>query len=145
MKRFLKNLAPAVVVLAALSAIAATASLRLNGVRYPDGTNAPSGFFNLKNPEWGCVADGTTDDTPCISAAVTAAAVKGGTIYFPSSNGERYTVTSTITISSIYPVNLIGDMHGFTDNQQTGAFIHPGANFGSTSMFKYWAFVTCSG
>jgi len=129
----------AAILIAGIAIAAATPSLRLNGVRFPDGTGVPSGFFNVKAPEWGAVGDGVTDDTAAIQAAVTAAEVKGGTVYFPASNGERYTLTSTITISSLYPVNLVSDMHGYADNVTTGAFIRPGANFGSTCMIEYVA------
>lgn len=115
------------------------AAHRITGLRFPDGTNAPSGVFNIKDPLYGATGDGSTDDTTAIQAAYTAAAIKGGTVYWPSSNGERYTLTSTILASSIYPINSIGDMHGYCDNQTTGAFIRPGANFGATGMIKYIA------
>jgi len=79
---------PTVVILAALSAIGATASLRINGAKFPDGTYAPSGVFNVRAPEFGAKGDGTTDDTSAINAACAAAGAN--VVYFPSGN-YKYT------------------------------------------------------
>jgi len=40
-----------------------------------------SGIFNVK--EFGAIGNGLTDDTTAIQSAITAAAVSGGTVYFP--------------------------------------------------------------
>lgn len=62
------------------------------------------GWFNVK--EYGATGDGTTDDTTAIRAAITAAGVAGGTVYFPTGAGERYSITSDLRVTSTYPVTL---------------------------------------
>ena len=57
--------------------------------------------FNVKN--YGATGDGSTDDTSFISAAITAAAVSGGVVFFPPGT---YRVTSVLTISE--DVSLVG-------------------------------------
>lgn len=47
---------------------------------------------------YGAVGDGVTDDTSAIQAAINAAAVNGGTVFFPKSSGAY--VRTTITIPS---------------------------------------------
>ena len=97
----------------------------------------PQNWFNVQ--DYGTVScNGTSDDTAAVNAAVAAADVAGGTVYFPTPC--RYTITSTVLISSVYPVNLTSDMSGFTDNNTAnGSYIAPGANFGATPMFEYQA------
>lgn len=87
--------------------------------------------------QFGALANGVHDDTFAIQSAVTAAQLTGGTVYFPVPG--RYVITSQIVVSSLYPVNLISDMYGYSDNVSTGNFIMPGANLGSTSMIRYQA------
>ena len=106
----MKRIAFLVAAMLAIPAHANTPSLRVNGVRLPDGTSAPSGVFNVKNPEWGCVGDGVTDDTTCIQDVVTAAKVATGTttgitIYFPIG---KYLVTSPINLQSSQNIRLEG-------------------------------------
>ena len=60
-------------------------------------------FFNVKELAYGAVGDGSTDDTAAIAAAITAAGVAGGIVYFP---GGTYRITSILTISS--SVSLMG-------------------------------------
>lgn len=79
----------------------------------------------------------TTDDTIAIKAAVAAADVAGGTVFFPTP--ACYKITSQVVVASLYPVNLISDMDGYSDNVATGNFIEPGANLGATSIFRYQA------
>lgn len=103
-----------------------------------DCTPTPLVLFNVKDPPYNCVGDGSHDDTSCIQAAVNAAASGGGTVYFPVPG--KYKTTSTITISSVYPVDLESRMSGFTDNNtSSGNYLMPGANFGATPMYEYQA------
>lgn len=60
-------------------------------------------LFNVKDPTYGAKGDGATDDTAAIQAALTAAAVSGGTVYFPPG---VYRTTATLTFD--YNVNLVG-------------------------------------
>jgi hypothetical protein len=43
----------------------------------------PDGWFNVKSAEFGAVGDGVTDDAAAVQAAITAASLAGGTVYFP--------------------------------------------------------------
>jgi len=94
---------PTFVILAALSAIAATASLRVNGIKFPDGTNTYSSIYNVKSPDFGCVGDGVADDTSCIQAAVNACT--SGTVYLPAGT---YKITSSITIAAKTGIRFVG-------------------------------------
>lgn len=79
-------------------------------VELPDGSTANLSaalvsssniYFNIAS--YGAVIDGVTDDSVAIAAAVTAAAVDGGTVFFPAGT----TVTGTaITVPA--NVNLLG-------------------------------------
>lgn len=61
-------------------------------------------LFNVKDPTYGAVGDGTTDDGSAIASAVAAAvAAGGGTVFFPPGT---YRVTSAVTVSA--SVNLLG-------------------------------------
>lgn len=63
--------------------------------------------FNVK--AYGAAGDGSTDDTSAIQAAITAAALVGGIVFFPPG---RYKITSTLNVTS--PVTLRGV--GITQN-----------------------------
>lgn len=54
--------------------------------------------------DFGAVGDGSTDDTTAIAAAITAASVAGGYVYFPSGT---YKISSTLTINKAN-VKLLG-------------------------------------
>lgn len=59
--------------------------------------------FNVKDPQYGAKGDGAADDRAAIQAAIDAAAVSGGTVYFPPGT---YRVTSLIEAPG--KVNLLG-------------------------------------
>jgi hypothetical protein len=63
------------------------------GATGPAGVTGAPGWFNVKDPAYGAVGDGTTDDTTACQAAATAAAVAGGTLYFPRGS---YKVTGLV-------------------------------------------------
>jgi hypothetical protein len=82
----------------------------------------PSTFYNVKT-DFGAVGDLTHDDTVNIQNALnTASAAGGGTIYFPKG---LYKVTSTLSLTDSFGVNLLG-----VNQSVTGARIigFPGAN-----------------
>lgn len=56
-------------------------------------------FYNVKDPTFGALGDGSTDDTNAIAAAITAASVAGGGIVFfpPSTSNYKFT---TLTVSA---------------------------------------------
>ena len=60
-------------------------------------------YFNVKDPAYGAVGDAATDDTAAIQAAMDAAAVAGGTVFFPQGT---YKITSALVLDS--GVNLLG-------------------------------------
>jgi hypothetical protein len=52
-------------------------------------------FFNVKNPAYGAKGDGLTDDTTAITAAMAAASVVQGMVFFPPGT---YRVVSTLSV-----------------------------------------------
>ena len=60
------------------------------------------GVFNVK--DYGAVGDGVTDDSAAIQAAIDAAEVDGGSVYFPAGD---YNVTATLTLQAD-GVRLVG-------------------------------------
>lgn len=61
-------------------------------------------FFNVKDPVYGAVGDGAADDYGPIQAAITAASVSGGIVFFPAGD---YLTSATLTITSSR-VSLMG-------------------------------------
>ena len=57
--------------------------------------------FDVTNALYGAVGDGSTDDEVAIEAAITAAAVNGGTVFFPAT-GNAYKFLTAITV----PLNV---------------------------------------
>src|SRR5690242_12359425 len=53
--------------------------------------------YNVKASRFGAVGDGTTDDTAAVQAAINAAIVSGGTVYFPSAT---YRINSQLTFTN---------------------------------------------
>lgn len=67
-----------------------------------EGTVNQLTIFNVKDPAYGAVGDGTTDDTNAITAANQAASVNGGILYFPPG-------TYITTAQTLYPnVYIVG-------------------------------------
>lgn len=90
-------------------------------------------FFNVKDPTYGAVGDGVTDDTTAIGLAITAAAAAGGGIVFFPASTSFYLVTSlpisaaNITLMGVGPRASIirsattsANVVVFTDNTATG-------------------------
>lgn len=61
-------------------------------------------WFDVTDPTYGAIGDGTTDDTAAIAAAITAIPAGGGVLYFPAGT---YKVTSGLTLSK--PITVRGD------------------------------------
>jgi hypothetical protein len=68
------------------------------------GGGGTSIYFNVKDSPYNATGDGSTDDTTAIQAAIDAAEVAGGTVYFPPGS---YKVTG-LTIAA-NGVQLLGD------------------------------------
>lgn len=60
-------------------------------------------FYNVKDATYGAVGDGIIDDTSAIQSALTAAATKGGIVFFP---GGLYRITAALTVPA--NVSLMG-------------------------------------
>lgn len=59
-------------------------------------------FFNAKDPAFGAVGDGATDDTNAINAAITAAsAAGGGIVFFPATTTNYKFTTLTISVANV--------------------------------------------
>lgn len=70
--------------------------------------------FNVKEPDFGAVGDGTTDDTAAIQAAVDAAAVLGGCVIIPPG-----TFSINLAINVPFNVHVIGAGNAASDLLQT--------------------------
>lgn len=68
-------------------------------------TTAAVDYFNVKAPPYNAKGDGVTDDTAAIQAAITAAQVAGGVVYFPMGT---YVLTASLIIGADN-VQLLGD------------------------------------
>lgn len=73
-------------------------------------TLAALGWFNVKDPAYGAVGDGSTNDTAAIVAANAAAVVSGGTVYFP--HGTYLCDVGTLKIDSGSYLAWVGDGDG---------------------------------
>lgn len=82
-----------------------TPSLRVNGIKFSDGSNSFSAVFNAKDPAYGAVGNGTTDDTAACQAAIDACVSAGGIMYFPPGT---YKITSTLNLADKTGVQFVG-------------------------------------
>lgn len=75
--------------------------------------------FNVKDPAYGAVGNGFTDDYAAINSALTAlVAAGGGVLYFPQGN---YAVTSALSLTTSTPMYIIGDGPDVSRLSQAGA------------------------
>lgn len=70
---------------------------------------APERILSVSPHAFGAVGDGRTDDTEAVQRAIDAIAATGGVVLFPPG---RYRITSTLRVSSLQPVSLLGQMFG---------------------------------
>lgn len=88
--------------------------------------------FNVK--DFG--ATGYGNDTAAIQDTAAAAAVKGGTIWLPSNEGEIYGISSTIDVCSLYPIHFRSAMQVSRHDTYAGSYIKPLAEL-PDGIFKY--------
>lgn len=88
------------------------------------------GVFNVKDPTYGAVGDDTADDTTAVNAAITAAAVNGGTVFFPPGTYSLNNVTwkagvryEGIRGQSILKIRTGAAYLGSCDSGSSSAFI----------------------
>lgn len=58
-------------------------SVQAQSIRWGQIRTSETGIYNVKTSPFNAKGNGTTDDTTAIQAAITAASVSGGTVYFP--------------------------------------------------------------
>ncbi len=71
---------------------------------YADHTGTPGGEYNVKDPAYGAVGDGVTDDSTAINAAITAAnAAGGGNVIVPTGTYivNAISVKSNVTLKGM--------------------------------------------
>src|ERR1051325_1363202 len=89
--------------------------------------------FNVRSSAFGARGEGS-NDTAHIQAAVNAASVAGGTVYFPTPG--KYAIAGTIHVRSRHPVNLVSDMGALVGGVTDGSYIKPFADI-TGPMFLY--------
>ena len=98
-------------------------SLSITNIQPSDLGTGIYPYINVQDPAYGAVADGSTDDTAAIQAAIDAA--EAGNIrivYFPPhADGDYYKITSAITITK--PLILMGGENTSDGVSQLGSLV----------------------
>lgn len=109
-------------------------------------TGGTVNVYNVKNPSYGAVGDGSTDDSTSIQAAIDAAeAAGGGIIFFPL--GE-YSIQTTLVINKAQGVRFVGvgnvgDWRGGGTDSNTGTVLAwDGANDGTLLQIRGCRIIT---
>lgn len=120
MKRFAREVLALLVAFGALAFTEATdspayaAPLRISGLKFPDGTNTASGYYNVKSPEYGADSTDATDATAAIQAAINAAASStagSGIVLLP---GGTYKISSAAGLVLKNGVSIVGQSSSTT-------------------------------
>lgn len=81
-------------------------------------------FFNVKDPAYGAVGDGTTDDTTAIGLAISAAVTAGGgVVYFPATTTSYRVSTLTISGANIHLMGAGSSASKISSNSTSGAIV----------------------
>lgn len=107
------------------------------------------GIFNVKDPVYGAVGDGSTDDTAAIQAAINAAnTAGGGKVYLPRSTyklSAALTLQSNIELYGDGPATILsGTLTSTTDPvlyavSETGMYVHDLTIAGTHSWGVLWS------
>lgn len=94
--------------------------------------SAPTDWYNVKDPAYGAVGDGISDDAARIQAAINDAAASGGTIYFPPG---RYRIQGTLTAGTVTLLGTIGSvLEHYPANDTTDCLVITGTDAGRTKI-----------
>lgn len=81
-------------------------SVSLDSAGYLLSTVSTGNIINIKDPRYGAVGDGTTNDTTAIQSGLTALQSTGGALYFPP--GTYLINAQRLTYTSLLPICLFG-------------------------------------
>ncbi len=114
-------------------------------IRHVYAADLPSrGFFNVTEPRFGAMGDGTADDTVAIQAAISSAYAAGaGTVFFPPG---VYKITDTIEVNHS-GIRLIGSgrdrwhngtvpWDSFVNTAETTSILWAGSAYGTMLQFE---------
>lgn len=96
-------------------------------------TAASGMFFNVKDPAYGALGDGTTDDRAAVQAAITAANVVGGWVFFPPSATPYLIGSPGLTVNGC--AGFMGS-HGAVLNSTTNGMTQITVTAGSNGKFE---------
>jgi len=116
----------------------------IGGLLYPQTDNevsasvAPDNLAHqtLDIRRYGAVGNGIANDSVAIQKAVDVAAISGGTVIFPDDQGYVWGIGSQITVSSLFPVNLVGCMTCNPNVTENASYIKPLNNI-SGDIIRY--------
>jgi len=84
--------------------------IRASQVLGPQRITVGPTWYNVKSDQYGATGNGTTDDSPAITAALTAASSTGGIVWVPAGN---YAINSQIVIPYGVEMRLVGRNSSF--------------------------------
>lgn len=99
-------------------ALIGTAAVMSSKPAHAAGSASTEGVFDVRDPAYGAIGDGSTDDTTAIQNAINAAAVSGGTVLLPVGT---YRTTGTLSLPRNPSVSIAGVHPERTTIQYEGA------------------------